>query len=104
MAPACHVAALLGYTGIRLHAITCNSMKVLKHLPKTGRHLRTRRLSLGLTLSDVYVASLSLARELRKPAFVLPPSERDRRGTGLETIVDRLAVQKSQNRMVERYT
>jgi hypothetical protein len=74
MAPACHVAALLGYTGIRLHAITCNSMKVLKHLPKTGRHLRTRRLSLGLTLSDVYVASLSLARELRKPAFVLPPS------------------------------
>jgi|HubBroStandDraft_4_1064222.scaffolds.fasta_scaffold114485_1 hypothetical protein len=49
-------------------------MKVLKHLPRTGRHLRTRRLSLGLTLRDVYVASLSLARELRNPAFVLPPS------------------------------
>jgi len=74
MAPACHVAALLGYTGIRSHAITSNCMKVLKHLPKTGQHLRTRRLSLGLTLRDVHVASLGLARELRKPAFVLPAS------------------------------
>jgi hypothetical protein len=36
MAPACHVAALLGYTGIRSHAITCNCMKVLKHFAKTG--------------------------------------------------------------------
>ncbi len=74
MAPACHVAALLGYTGIRSHAVTCNSMGVPKHLSKPGQHLRTRRLSLGLTLRDVHVASLSLARELRKPAFVIPPS------------------------------
>jgi hypothetical protein len=75
MAPACHVAALLGYTGIRLACDNVQySMKVLKHLPKTGQHLRTRRLSLGLTLRDVHMASLSLARDLRKPAFVLPPS------------------------------
>jgi transcriptional regulator with XRE-family HTH domain len=59
------------------HPLACDNvhcMKVLKHLPKTGRRLRTRRLSLGLTLRDVYVASLSLARELRNPAFVLPLS------------------------------
>jgi hypothetical protein len=74
MAPACHVAALLGYTGIHSHAVTCKSMGVPKHLPKPGQHLRARRLSLGLTLRDVHKASLSLARELRKPAFVLPPS------------------------------
>lgn len=74
MAPACHVAALLGYTGIHSHAITCNCMKVLKHLPKAGRHLRTRRLGLGLTLRDVHMASLGVARQLRKPGFVLPPS------------------------------
>jgi hypothetical protein len=74
IAPACHVAALLGYTGIHSHEVTCNSMGVPKRLPKPGQHLRARRLSLGLTLRDVHMASLSLARELRKPAFVLPPS------------------------------
>jgi hypothetical protein len=74
IAPACHVAALLGYTGFHSDAVMCNSMGVPKHLPKPGQHLRARRLSLGLTLRDVHMASLSLARELRKPAFVLPPS------------------------------
>jgi transcriptional regulator with XRE-family HTH domain len=45
-----------------------------KHSPKPGQHLRARRLSLDLTLRDVHTASLSLARELRNPAFVIPPS------------------------------
>jgi hypothetical protein len=74
IAPACHVAALLGYTDFHSYAVMCNSMGVPKHLPKPGQHLRARRLSLGLTLRDVHMASLSLARELRKPAFALPPS------------------------------
>src|ERR1700674_5345210 len=45
-----------------------------KHSPKPGQHLRARRLSLNLTLRDVHRASVRLARELRNPAFVVPPS------------------------------
>jgi len=74
MAPACHVAALLGYTGIHSDAISCNWMKVLKHLPKTGRHLRTRRLSFGLTLRDVHMASLRCGTGASR-ASVRPPSQ-----------------------------
>jgi len=49
-------------------------MGVPKHSPKPGQHLRAHRLSLELTLRDVHAASLSWARELRNPAFVIPPS------------------------------
>ena len=49
-------------------------MGVPKHSPRPGQHLRARRLSFDLTLRDVHTASLSLARELRNPAFVIPPS------------------------------
>ena len=66
--------ALLGYTGIHSEAVRFNGMVEPKHSPKPGNHLRARRLSLDLTLRDVHRASVRLARELRNPAFVIPPS------------------------------
>ena len=49
-------------------------MGSVKELAKAGQNLRARRLRLGLTLGDVYRASLTLARELGNPAFILPAS------------------------------
>jgi transcriptional regulator with XRE-family HTH domain len=45
-----------------------------KESAKAGQNVRARRLRLGLTLGDVQRASLSLARELGNPAFILPAS------------------------------
>jgi hypothetical protein len=74
IAPACHVAALLGYYG---HPLACGNVqqhggaealaKTWTASPRSSTEPRTH-------LRDVHMASLSLARELRKPAFVLPPS------------------------------
>jgi transcriptional regulator with XRE-family HTH domain len=50
------------------------AMGAPRHSPKPDQHLRARRLSLRLSLRDVHTASLSLARELRNPAFVILPS------------------------------
>ena len=66
--------ALLGYIGIHSEAVRFNGMVESKHSPKPGPRLRARRLSLELTLRDVHRASVKLARELRNPAFVIPPS------------------------------
>lgn len=45
-----------------------------KRRPTAGERLRTRRLSLGLTLRDVHEFSVKLSRKLQNSKFALPAS------------------------------
>ena len=47
---------------------------ILKRRSGPGERLRATRWALGLTLRDVYVVSLNLARKHRNRKFILPAS------------------------------